>query len=400
MRYDFPFNILEVADILGIAIRGNGKGSSVDADCPFCNRKSKFNLNTEKDAFRCNYCDEKGGMLTLYGMVKNINNSAAFEEICDILGYDNPYRSKSIANRSRPPSPISNHKPAPKPESKQPKRADAEIVHRTYLALLDMLTLKTTHKEHLLARGLSMNDIIANNFKSVPSSGHQSLCKQLMAAGHTIEGVPGFYKIVDSEGNCTGVWNVKLGAPGILIPVRGIDGRVSNLQIRLDKPFEDKKYIWLSSGNEDTGVSSGSSIHFVGNPAAEKVFITEGPLKGIVANAITNYTFICLPSSNNMGKLNEMLTILKANGVKIAVEALDKDKETNEHVGKSAKKLRRLLADFGFVVESAVWTDEKIKGVDDFYFNLRKTRQEAARHSNTAAKTASDPGQQARARAA
>jgi len=186
---------------------------------------------------------------------------------------------------------------------------------------------------------------------------------------------PGFYKEVDSEGIWNGKWNVKLKAPGILIPVRGIDGKITAIQIRLNKPVNERKYIWLSSKDMPGGASSGSPIHFVGDPTAKKIYITEGPLKGTVAHNLTRFTFVGLPSANGIGKLDVALAVLKRNGAQEAVEALDMDKFTNKHVGIAAVKLREKLSSHGLKVVSAIWEDKTLKGVDDYYLHRMKAKR-------------------------
>lgn len=74
-----------------------------------------------------------------------------------------------------------------------------------------------------------------------------------------------------------------------------LERRLSIEQIRLDYPFNHTKYIWLSSINDKMGTSSGSPIHFVGNPRDEIVFLTEGPLKGDIASFLSGLSFACVP---------------------------------------------------------------------------------------------------------
>ena len=56
------------------------------------------------------------------------------------------------------------------------------------------------------------------------------------------------------------------------------------MQILLDIPFRDKddppgkagtKYIWLSSAAKNRGVTSGSPVHFAGDPFSRTVYVTE-----------------------------------------------------------------------------------------------------------------------------
>ena len=70
-KHDLPFGIMDVAGLLRLNIRRRAPGQ-VYVDCPICgDRRGKMNLNTAKDLWRCNYCGEGGGMLSLYGDTSN-----------------------------------------------------------------------------------------------------------------------------------------------------------------------------------------------------------------------------------------------------------------------------------------------------------------------------------------
>lgn len=82
---EFPFDIMDVAELLHLHIRRR-QADSVYADCPICgDKRGKMNINFAKNLWRCNYCNEGGGMLALYGKVYGISNSEAYREICDTL---------------------------------------------------------------------------------------------------------------------------------------------------------------------------------------------------------------------------------------------------------------------------------------------------------------------------
>lgn len=84
-KHDLPFGIMDVAGLLRLNIRRRAPGQ-VYVDCPICgDRRGKMNLNTVKDLWRCNYCGEGGGMLSLYAKVYGVSNSDAYREICDAL---------------------------------------------------------------------------------------------------------------------------------------------------------------------------------------------------------------------------------------------------------------------------------------------------------------------------
>jgi len=346
MKRNFPFNIRQVAEILDLKIRYENHGNgNVDVDCPFCEKKSKMNINAKKNVFRCCICGVNGGMLELYSKINKISNAEAYGEICEILKCD-----KSISAES------GNH------SSQLPCHAGSDAIHQSNSMLLSLLTLADPHKDFLLSRGLSPEQIARFNYKSVPAFGQKQLCTKLLESGCVLEGVPGFY--LDH-----GEWNIKPRAPGILIPVRGIDGKIAGMQIRLNQPINKREYIWFSSPDLDGGVSSGAPIHFIGDPAAKRIYVTDGILKGTVSHVITGYTFVCLPGANGLKGLDELLLCLKANGAVEAVEVFNMTKLTDKQTGESAANLREKLSANGLTVTSAIWDDTSHISVDDYYLN-------------------------------
>ena len=61
--HDFPFNIMDVAELLHLRIR-RPHATGYYTDCPICgDKRGKMSLSTELDSWRCNYCGEHVGML-------------------------------------------------------------------------------------------------------------------------------------------------------------------------------------------------------------------------------------------------------------------------------------------------------------------------------------------------
>ena len=357
MTNDFPFGIQEVADVLGLAVR-HDKGSQSDVDCPFCypanGKKGKLNLNKAKNVYRCDYCGEYGGMIQLYARVHGVNNSDAYCEIKELLRLD----EKNYAPEQSAQAQV-------KIEYVETPRANDQAIHQTYSMLLHILSLSNPHKQNLLSRGLSEKEIVKYKYRSVPAYGQKSICAKLIGSGCQLEGVPGFYLDTDNT------WNIKLKASGLLIPIFGISGNIQGMQVRLDKPIENRKYIWFSSSDKEKGVTSGSPVHFVGDPAARRVYVTEGALKGTIAHALSGKTFLCVAGTNSIASLKPLLEIMKANGTTEMVEAFDTDKDTNEHVKKAAKSLGNMLRREGFSTASAVWSGD-CKGIDDYFLERKK----------------------------
>ena len=371
---DFPFNIMDVAELLKLRIRRR-QANSVYTDCPFCgDKRGKMNINFAKNVFRCNYCDEHGGMIALYARVCGIGSSEAYREICEAL--QTGLRAPEYEVKAAPQTP-----PPPLPNSEM---ADINVIHQTLSLLFEMLTLSETHRNNLRARGLTDEQIDRFGFKSTPPT---YLClsytERLKKQGCTVQGVPGFYI------NDDGKWTVKFHkrTSGILIPIRGIDGLIRGAQIRLDVPIKDEnedsnkegtKYLWFSSSNKYMGTTSGSPVHFVGDPFARVVYVTEGALKGYIAHCLMNRSFACIAGANNPGQLDPLLSILAHNGTQMIVEAHDMDKYRNEMIEKGASKIYLMASKYKMASRRLTW-NPNYKGIDDWQLALRMKETEPTR---------------------
>lgn len=362
---DFPFGIEDVTELLHLNIRRHCS-DGVYVDCPFCGEgRGRMKVNYDKDVWRCNYCGEYGGMLALYGKVQKVTTSEAYREICDSIQNGIGYIYQASAPQKKV---IVETEPA--------SRADNPVIHQTLTKLLGMLKLSEQHREHLRSvRGLSDEQIERLGYKSTPPF---YLCKtltnQLIEQGYTVEGVPGFYQK-------NGQWTVNFSTmtAGILIPARGIDGMIRGFQIRLDVPLKnddgkDKpgaKYIWFSSGNKPKGTGAGSPLHFVGDPFARVVYVTEGILKSDVAHLLMNRTFAAIAGINNTAHLDLLFAMLAENGTQTIIEAADMDKFRNEQVNKGASAIYLLAKKHGLSYRRLTW-NPNYKGIDDWQLAMRK----------------------------
>lgn len=284
---DFPFTIMDVVELLRLHIRRRSP-DYIYADCPLCgSQRGKLCINLTKNAWCTNCCGDSGGMLALYSKAQNVSKATAYSEICDAILNGGISQVREASQKERMQS-----------EVVLSERASTQEIHQTYSTLLGMLQLIPAHRKHLQEkRGLTDEQIAAFGFKSTPAP---YLCRTLTAKliqqGCTVQGVPGFY--MDDSGK----WTVKFHqrTSGILIPYRNVDGMIHGLQIRLDRPLKkegdppDKvgtKYLWLASTSKTCGASSGSPIHFVGDPCSRVVYVTEGALKADIAHVLMNRTF-------------------------------------------------------------------------------------------------------------
>ena len=286
------------------------------------------------------------------------------------------------------------------------------VKHKTYTRLFEMLILADCHKNNLLQRGFTEEQIEANGYRSTPVYGYKKLTKRLIEEGCTVKGVLGFYR--DKDGEWTLYFNRK--SSGFMIPIKNMDGLINGVQIRLDHPYDGRKYIWLSSVNFEGGTTSGSPVHFAGKPGGKTVFVTEGPLKGDLSHALSGRTFFCVPGVNQALNLVPVLKEMKALGTSFVYETYDMDKLLSpvchgdysenckdcpcyrkdwknqcipcerkqikrNNIKRGCNKLAEICKELGLEGRTLTWdTDddgnwsENVKGVDDYLVSIRKPK--------------------------
>ena len=314
MYGDLPFTMRDVAGLVEVKPAHIKNDGTWDCDCLFCGAKKKMNIDFSKNVFVCPVCGEGGGMLDFYGHLFHVDRRTACMEIKEALGL-------GIKDKKLPPPKKAPEIQVP-PAVPQSELATVEQISKTFTALLQMLPLTQTHEQKLLERGFTREQIIKNGYKSTPAFGLKKLAERLVNAGCTVQGVPGFY--LDGDGKWTINFHTKNS--GFLVPVRSIDGLILGMQIRADRPYKDRKYIWFSSSGCHMGVTSGSPVHFVGKEGEETVFVTEGPLKADLAHALSGRSFVAVAGVNLYQNLPPVIGRLKEGGTKLFYEAYDMDK--------------------------------------------------------------------------
>ena len=381
---EYSFDILDIANLLRLTVRRES-ADSVYVDCPFCRvRRGKLNLNRTKNVWRCNRCGRSGHMFELYAELRGLNVADAKLELADLLAegrmledYDFPGCRTSDTAADERKEPVA-----------QSLRASETEIDRTMREMLGMLTLKPAHLEHLrTVRGLTDEQIQYLGLKSTPSYKlRHTIPRKLTDKGCQITGIPGFF--IDKSGKWT--VNFYSWTAGILIPVRNLDGHICGAQIRLDHPIQDDpedpddtgtKYIWFSSSSKSMGTSSGSPIHFVGDPHARTVYVTEGALKAGIAHCLTARSFLSIQGANNLGGVEEVLHRLRKNGTQMVIEALDTDKFSNIEVARGAQKLYLMARKCGLRCQSLTW-NPNYKGIDDWQIAQKRQRNQGRNIQN------------------
>lgn len=244
------------------------------------------------------------------------------------------------------------------------EKAESVRLHAVYRTLLDILELKKPHTENLMKRGLSLETIFYNGYRSIPTQTEARQACLDLSECFDLSNVPGFYLE-------EGFWKLNCRGSGILIPYRSIERGIQGLQIRLDNG--NVKYIWLSSNEMEGGASSGSPIHY-SKPEliTDEVMITEGALKADIISEFLNIPVIAMAgvTAVNYDKLAETIKD-EFSSVTKAVLAFDADWRTNEYVKAAMQKMNAALVNHGIATKLRVWDDLDCKGYDDYLLKRR-----------------------------
>jgi diguanylate cyclase (GGDEF)-like protein len=231
-----------------------------------------------------------------------------------------------------------------------------------YRAVWSHLALFPQHRDHLRQRGLSDAAIDAHGFRSMPTE-RIGWMQKLSWTPEDLRGVPGFSWKDDGHFH---------GPRGFLIPVRRRDTAIIGAQIHPDDS-DVGKYLWWSTADPDKypgGASSGSPPHWAwpGNQAYDDVaelWITEGPLKAIIAAEYLEMPVIGLAG---LGRFNAALPILEALKPQRVIVAFDADIKTNEALGRLVTQAlhayRQVMTADG-QLWMADWDAQEGKGIDD-----------------------------------
>ena len=226
---------------------------------------------------------------------------------------------------------------------------------RVYRDFLSRLRLEQQHREDLLRRGLSDEQIAGRGYRSVPGlETSWATVQRLHDTGCRLEGIPGFYL---AQGRRRNYW-AHLRPTGYFIPIQDASGRIQALQIRRDHSTDDGgKYLMFSSGSRG-GANAHTPAH-VSRPAILKdrrIWITESPLKADIASDRLGAVVIGAIGVDGWPQAIPALQELGARSVVLAFDADEAGRKVNG-------KVREALESQGYAVAEASW--EGAKGIDD-----------------------------------
>lgn len=254
------------------------------------------------------------------------------------------------------------------------EKAPIETLNKVYSSLLSKLPLTNEHIEKLTERGISKEEITYFNYRSLPKESRFKITNTLVSEfGEEIfKNIPGFYTANGKYGDFINI----TGGSGFTIPIQNTNKDIIGIQVRVDQPTEDTKYIWLSSTDEKNGTSSGAPVHIAIPPVIKRneIWITEGPLKANVLAWRRKCIVMAAPGVSNWGEIPEnVLNIRMKYGITGAcVIAYDADYKEKIEVKSNALNLYKSLLNRGSSVYFAIWNIAEGKGIDDISVNKGK----------------------------
>lgn len=360
---NLPCNIVDVIELLGIKVVRN-TGTQLHCKCPFCDdKKAHLNVKISSNVFRCNRCGKGGGILHLYAEHHDVSLNTAYDELCRIYQEGAPRQPhRSVKQKS---TVVSSELPL----------ASSAVRNNTYSNLMSLLSLAASHRESLLLRGLSSEDINRLGYKTTPAVRAPKIVAELLNRGCELKGVPGFY--CDSE---TGQWKLDIRGSGIMLPDRNSCGEIEAIQIRLDK-VKNSKFNNLTSVDRYYGASAACCPHFVGvEENTDTIYLTEGVMKSDIAFHLSKElgsprAFVGLTGVGNINQYKRALDELRALRINRIMVAFDMDYAVNENVRLAKERVIETGLDAGFDITPLHW-NATYKGIDDFLYEMKKARHQ------------------------
>lgn len=253
-----PFTITDVGALLDIQRLSGGNEDSYNVVCPFCgDERGKCNFIVIKNGelvnvYHCFHCGAGGNMLTLYADLNGIYGRSRYQraywKIQEELPMDmqeSKMREKRVLLRER------------RCKEQLAELVDYEKRDAIYREMLKLLKLSRSHRDDLRRRGLTEGEISRMDqlgYKSTCAEDSVSIARRLIKSGCNLKGVPGFFV------NRNGDWEIAFYKKnsGYLCPVWSAKGCLTAFQIRLDVPYQKRKYVWLNSAKLNKGCSPGS----------------------------------------------------------------------------------------------------------------------------------------------
>ena len=227
-----------------------------------------------------------------------------------------------------------------------PQPAPADQLDRVYRELLSHLTLSPEHREQMLARGFTADQVEVLGVKTLDQAARQVAKRLAEMFPFLWQSVPGLY--VKDGRPALGGWT------GLLIPCKDLQGRIIALRIRADSS-DAPRYSWLSSERHG-GPGPGAPLSWWPGAGGqtEAVRVTEGELKAALAALRTGIPTIACPGVGLFGG-NQVLDWLLELGAARVILTPDADFRTNPHVARAVCNAITRLRSVPYPITVEIW---------------------------------------------
>ncbi len=234
--------------------------------------------------------------------------------------------------------------------------ASLEDQHEVYSFALGQLSLRDDAIADLTRRGLTLPDVLATGYRSVPATLHERrrFLRAMVDRFGTprLLATPGFS---DKNGRLS-FWH----GEKFVVPYLDQDHAITGLQARNLAADSGPKYLTARKATV-------ANIHHLAGPIAAgcDLLITEGGLKAEVAARLGNIALFGIPGQSLAVRHIAAIRKLKPRRVIIAL-----DEEDNPTTQQARERWAKLLTRAGFKVWEAVWEGSDLggpKGIDDLF---------------------------------
>ena len=378
---------VKISDVVKMRVEVKKKGQNYVAICPFHNGTNfgSLQINDRKGIFKCFKCGCGGDAIKFVQEFDKIKRKNAILIIAKQLEMISEEDINEMLNEDFKMDFVYKNMPD-RIEIKN--LADEETLNFVYsvlctgqkLSSISNKSISDDHKQYLLSRGLTEEEISENKYFTFPKKGViKNIIKTMEKRGlkaDSLNGVPGFY--YNTKKN---EWLLS-SMEGIGIPIINANKNIVGIQVRKDVVEEkSKRYTWLTStfadGRENTkylvkGSSPGAPFGVIyPKDSGRTIFITEGHFKGLETSKFFKCSSISVQGVTSWFDIgSEILTVIdnkEGQSVNSVFIAFDADMSHNASVLIQALNMARSINnDFPeLTIYFVVWDEIYGKGIDD-----------------------------------
>ena len=387
---------ISIIDVIGMYVETTLRCGRLRILCPFHDDHNvgSFSVDRSRNVFKCFSCGAKGNGIKFAQMYEAEHNNRQLTYVQAALliavtfGLITEKEYSELSSKKYKGKTLETRFKASEQNNLEiAERRDVEERNFVYRVLMRGAALENKesderltkeHKDYLLSRGLSEEDVLQGEYFSMPS---KKCIKKIVDELYRRDkkqdfllGVPGFY--LDKKSNKVLFKEVE----GIGIPIKDANNQVQAIQVRRDKVQEGGiRYVWLSSlfadGSENAkdksmGCSPGTPISVV-YPQRIKcpfVFITEGQFKAVAIAKEFGAIVCTVQGVCSWREINEVIDEIRSeNDVRGVYIAFDADMAYNLSVFKQAIEMAKSISvgQTDLSIRFALWNVKFGKGIDD-----------------------------------